>query len=77
MLMYHFLTPQSATTCTGATGTNRLSHNLLSFYTIIIDQLETNWFQPRRQMGCRHCTVGDVIDSKMTLYNYIKFSAQI
>ena len=28
---------------------------------------ETNWFQPGRQMGCRHCTVGDVVDSSVVL----------
>ena len=28
---------------------------------------ETSWFQPGKQMGCRHCAVDDVVDSSMAL----------
>ena len=31
------------------------------------DQGETSWSQPGRQLGCRQCTVDNVVDNSMTL----------
>ena len=38
-----------------------------SIWAFAIGAGETSWFQPGRQLGCRQCTVDDVVDSSMTL----------